>query len=156
MVVETLFEEMHRVFCVRAEDGEHAEAFVRGGYAGLGWDGLDGRDLSQESFDSMKVLLADAHPNEPSNTIGNWAGLIHRFANDIRPGDWVLTPDRDYGRIYVGKVVSGYFCQEVHDDPYDHRYRVEWRLEPVQRSMLPEAWRSKMHNQRTVFQVAGA
>lgn len=156
MVVETLFEEMHRVFCVRAEDGKNAKAFVEGGYAGLGWDGLDGRDLSQESFDSMRVLLADAYPDESSNTIGQWAGLIDRFARDIRPGDWILTPTRDPGLIYVGKVVSGYFCQEVHDDPYDHRYRVEWRSEPVQRSMLPEAWQQRMYNQRTAFQVAGA
>lgn len=158
MVIQTLppFETMDRVFCVRADNGQNAEAFVRGGYAGLGWDGLDGRDLSQESYDSMRVLLADAYPNVPSRVISDWVGLILRFAHDIRPGDWVLTPDRDSSRVYIGKVVSDYFCQEVHDDPYDHRYRIEWRLDPVLRRALPEAWRRKMHNQRTVFQVAGA
>ena len=155
MVIQTLppFETMNRVFCVRAHDGSNAKALVDGGYAGISWRGLGGRDLSQESFDSLRNLLKGAYPGESNRTIGNWAGQIYRFVHEIQRDDWLLTPDRNPDHIYIGRVASGYFCLEDHDDPYDHRREVEWRLEPVQRSMLPEDWRRRM-NKRTVFPVA--
>ena len=155
MVIPTLpdFSTMERVFCVRAEDGLYAEEFVQGGYVGLGW--LDGYDLSEvDTVDGLRNLLLDAYPDKPKPTIGQWTGLIYCFLYEIRPGDWVLTPDRDRSRIYVGKVTSGYFYQEVHDDPYDHRRSVEWHLLPVLRANLPNEWQRSFNNQRTVFRVA--
>ena len=145
------FSMMNRVFCVRAEDGLYAEAFVQGGYVGLGW--LDGYDLSQESKDSLGILLKDAYPHESNRTIGQWTGQIYCFLREIRPGNWVLTPDRDRSRIYVGKVTSGYFYQEAHDDPYDHRRSVEWHLLPILRANLPDEWQRRFKNQRTLFLV---
>lgn len=81
MVIETLppFETMNRVFCIRAHDGTNAKALVDGGYAGISWDGLEGRDLSQESFDSLRNLLKGAYPGRSNHTIGNWAGQIYSF-----------------------------------------------------------------------------
>ena len=155
MVVETLFEEMHRVFCVRAEDGLYTEAFVQGGYVGLGW--LEGIPLSEseDNEDSIRVVLREEYPDESNGTIGQWVPLISCFLREIRPGDWVLTPDRDRSRIYIGKVVSNYFYEEntSAESPYPHRRQVEWCLEPVQRTMLPEAWQRQMYRPPTVFRV---
>ena len=159
MVIQALpdFETMERVFCVRAKDGLYTEEFVRGGYVGLSWGALGGRDLSQESKDSLRDLLKVAHPNTTNRTISDWARLIDCFVQEFRPGDWVLTPGRDRNQIYIGKVDSDYFCEENYSDenPCAHRHQVEWHTEPIQRAMLPEAWRRRMHNQRTVFAVAG-
>lgn len=61
MVIETLppFEEMDRVFCVRAEEGLYTEAFVQGGYVGLGW--LEGIPLSESEDNeaSIRVVLRE-------------------------------------------------------------------------------------------------
>ena len=145
------FSAMGRVFCVRAEYGLYTEDFVRGGYMGLGW--LDGQDLSMIDTDDLRDLLEEAYPDAPPSRIGQWRGIIYCFVREIRPGDWVLTPDRDSSRIYVGKVASDYFFQMGSDDPYDHRRRVEWRSDPIQRATLPEEWRRSLNNQRTVFLV---
>ena len=157
MVVETLppFEEMDRVFCVRAEHGLYAGAFVQGGYVGLGW--LEGIPLSEseDNEDRIRVVLREAHPDASNGTIGQWVPLISCFLGEIRPGDWVLTPDMDRSRIYIGKVVSKYFYEENTSagSSYPHRRQVEWCLDPVQRATLPKAWQRSMNNQRTVFRV---
>ncbi len=148
------FSTMGRVFCVRAEYGLYTQDFVQGGYAGLGW--LDGQDLSGVDFGDLRDRLKDAHPDKSNASIGSWTGSIYRFIHDIRQGDWLLTPARDASRIYVGRVVSDYFFQPVHDDPYDHRRRVEWRSDPIQRATLPEEWRRTMYQQATVLLVSGS
>ena len=145
------FSEMGRVFCVRAENGQYTEEFVQGGYVGLGW--LDGQDLSGIDFGDLRGRLKEAYPKKSNNTIGSWTGSIYRFIHDIRKGDWVLTPARDASQIYVGKVGSDYFCQQVHDDPYDHRRDVEWCSQPVERRALPEEWRRSMYQQSAVLLV---
>ena len=145
------FSAMGRVFCVRADYGMYTEDFVRGSYVGLGW--LDGHDLSGIDTGDLRNLLEEDHPDAPPRRISQWVGIIYCFVREIRPGDWVLTPDRDASRIYVGKVVSDYFFQTGSVDPYDHRRRVEWRSEPIQRATLPEEWRRSLNNQRTVFPV---
>lgn len=151
MVVETLppFEEMDRVFCVRALHGEYVESFIRGGYAGLDW--LKGHNLSELDKGHIRIRLEQ----DGDAKVGDSTTQIDHFMREIRTGDWVLTPGIDRNQIYVGKVASGYFYQEAQGEPCDHRRRVEWRLEPVKRARLPQAWRRKMHNQRTVFQLAG-
>ena len=148
MVVETLppFETMNRVFCIRAMHGEYAEAFIRDGYVGLDW--LKGYDLSESDKDSIRSRLERVG----DNNVGDSTIQIDRFMREIGMGDWVLTPV-DRSRIYVGKVTSGYFYQETEGDPCDHRRSVDWRVEPVKREILPQAWRLQMRNQRAVFRV---
>ena len=146
------FSAMGNVFGVEADRGKYAEAFIQGGYAGLGW--LHGTDLSGVGRDGLRDLLWEDHPNEEKGTISSWTGLIHRFIYEIRPGDWILTPGLKK-QVYLGKVVSDFFYEETFEDPhYCQRRLVEWWPKPYQRSELPSEWQARLRNRRpTVFQI---
>ncbi len=146
------FSTMGNVFGVEADRGEYAEAFIQGGYAGLGW--LHGTDLSGVGKGNLRSLLQEDHPNEKERTISSWTGLIHCFIHEIRLGDWILTPALE-NHVYLGKVVSDYFYEETFEDPhYCQRRLVKWWPEPYQRSELPSEWQARLRNRRpTVFRM---
>ena len=146
------FSTMGNVFGVEADRGEYAEAFIQGGYAGLGW--LHGTDLSGVGKVDLRSLLQEDHPNEKERTISSWTGLIHCFIHEIRLGDWILTPAME-NHVYLGKVVSDYFYEETFEDPhYCQRRLVKWWPEPYQRSELPSEWQARLRNRRpTVFRM---
>ena len=51
-----------KVWCVRADGGKYTEHFLKGGYAGIGWDGLD--DLSHiQTRDELYPLIKEANPD---------------------------------------------------------------------------------------------
>lgn len=154
MVVATHLPFSMRYFCVEAERGEYAESFFKDGYVGLGWEGLEDRNLLHESRDSIRSLLKAANPDESNYTIGSWTGTLYRFAQDIRPGDGVLTPRLD-GSVYLGKVVSDCFYQMPNEEPYyPIRRLVEWEAQAFQRSELPSKWQDRLRNKRpTVFRL---
>ena len=148
------FSTMCNVFCVRAANGRYTQDFVQGGYVGVDW--LDGQDLSGVDFGDLRGRLKEDQPDKSNPSIGSQTGSVYRFIHDIHKGDWVLTPDRNRSLIYVGKVDSDYFCQQVHDGPYGHRRHVKWCSEPIQRATLPEEWQRRMRPQSTVLRVSGS
>ena len=144
-----------RLFCVRAEYGKHTDAFVQGGYTGLGW--LEDDDLSDVlSRDEIRNLMEIGYPGESKGTINNWTGQVYRYLNEIKVGDWVLTPDSDSSSVYVGSVQSSPFHVPKGNDscPYTHRRRVEW-FPIMKRSALPDTTRHSLQSQLTVFEMQG-
>ena len=122
---------------------------------GLGW--LEDYDLSDmRSRDNIRGVMEVGYPKESKGTINNWTGQVYRYLNEIKMGDWVLTPDSDGGRVYVGSVQSSPFnVPKGYDScPYTHRRRVKW-FPIMKRSALPDTTRHSLRSQLTVFEMQG-
>lgn len=146
---------MTNVWCVRAEFGKYAQAFLQGGYVAIGW--IEDRSLTDcRSREDVLALYRQAYPNDTSNiVIGQQVGQIARFLLEISPGDIVITPDGNTELLHHGIVEPGYNF-ELNDPkcPYAHRRSIRWEGQPLLRSGLSVPLQNTMRSSLTVFSVS--
>lgn len=148
---------MTRVWCVRANSGAYAEAFVKGGYAAIGWNEIE-QDLGAvSSREELYPIVQAAYPKAKSAiVVGNYVGQIARFLLDIAPGDWVITPAADSEWLRYGRVAPGesyYFAAGDDGCPYRHRRRVAWAGERLRRGDLSVPLQNTIRSLLSVFEV---
>lgn len=149
---------MSNVWCVRANGGEFAEHFVRGGYVAIGWRQIK-RNLSDvHSRDELYQIVRSAYPDVQSPiVIGNYVGQIARFLMDIAAGDWVITPAADTEWLHYGQVKPdpSYFFADVDDGcPYRHRRGVAWATDRLRRGDFSVPFQNTIRSSLTVFAVS--
>jgi len=146
---------MTNVWCVRAEFGRFARAFVDGGFVAIGW--LEKQDLSGcATRDDLQALYRAAYPQDTSSiVVGQQVGQIARFLLEIAPGDIVITPDANTELLHHGVVQPGYtFKPGDPSCPYPHRHGVTWAKEPMLRFGLSVPLQNTMRSSLTVFSVS--
>jgi restriction system protein len=148
---------MTGVWCVRANSGEFAHAFVDGGYAAIGWERM--ADLSGvTSRDELYPLYHATYPKEVSNiVVGQQVGQIARFLLEMKAGDTVITPDANTELLHHGVVEADPSYFYVANDPlcrYRHRRRVKWSSEPLLRSGFSVPLQNTLKSSLSVFGVS--
>lgn len=142
------------IYCVRAEYGTYTQSFIEGNYVGIGW--LEENDLSQIlNRDELYELYKNQYPNDKSNVvIGQQVGQIARFILEIKPGDFVITPDKDTDFIYYGVIENQYYYDNQSDNcPFVHRKKVKWNKSKIQRSQFSVPFQNSIRSSLTVFKV---
>lgn len=158
LMPDTTHVPMPNIWCVRADFGRYASHFLNGGYAGIGW--IHDRDLSDiRSREELYPVYRKAHPQDTSNVvIGQQVGQIARFLLEIKPGDYILTPDTDNARLRYGVVEENpsYYFDSLQEDgcPYSHRRRVAWNPAQLQRNQFSVPFQNTMRSSLTVFSVS--
>lgn len=149
--------EQKALFCVWAgEGGRYADAFVRGGYAAIGWPEV--RNLHRvDSYDDLRARLQGAYPHEPPGRVRNYLGQVSNFILKIQMGDVLMTPGSDRTWVYIGEVISHPFkvFSVGESCPYPHRRKVEWQSK-VRRSALSESVQRSLRSPQAVFRIGGA
>src|SRR5215467_1580386 len=86
-----------------------ATELIDGGFVSIGWDALD-FDLTSigSSRDDLKSVLSGTFPNRKPGAIAGWAGILHRFVYQMKPGDVVVAPYKPDSTINIGVVVGDY------------------------------------------------
>ncbi|MEX2554098.1 MAG: restriction endonuclease [Actinomycetota bacterium] len=147
---------MTGVFVVRAEFGTYTRHFIEGGYAGIGWMGKT--DLSAvQTREELYPLYRTEHPDVTSNyVIGNHVGQIARFLFDIKPGDYVITPeDTEWLRYGVVGPDPPYMFVDPGDGcPFAHRRPVAWIAERLRRGAMSVPLQNALRALLTVFAVS--
>lgn len=147
---------MTNVWCVRADFGTYAKAFVDGGYVAIGWIP---KNLSKiKSREELYPLYKTAYPKDSSNiVIGQQVGQIGRFLLEIKEGDYVITPAADTEWLHYGKVSADPSYAYVANDPtcpFPHRRHVVWSGKPVRRGDFSVPFQNTMRSSLTVFSVS--
>ncbi|MYD52686.1 MAG: hypothetical protein F4W96_00060 [Chloroflexi bacterium] len=142
---------MPKVWVVKASGGERAEAFRKGGYASVGFGITE--DLSEVTDPkTIERFCPEARTNRHA------VSQVHRFLNEIRPGDYIITPAKQ-GRLLVGVVGEGERQGKFFEpspgfpDNCNNRRRVEYRDWHLYREELPAPLRYSVGGQLTVFSV---
>ncbi|MER9370191.1 restriction endonuclease [Mesorhizobium sp. M0518] len=148
---------MTRVWCVRADAGKYAQAFLHGGYCGIGWERV--ADLSvTPTRDELYPLYRAAYPEDDSNiVVGQQVGQLARFLIEMKAGDTVITPDTNTELLHHGIVGPDPSYFYVPADPacrYPHRRRVKWSSLPLLRSGLSVPLQNTLQSSLTVFGVS--
>lgn len=144
---------MPEVWCVRAEGGRYTEDFVKGGYAGIGWE-LG--DLSRvKSRDELERLYRKNYPDHNALTVGQNVGQIWRFATEMTEGEYVVTPGSDRELLWWGEIgeKTYYYLEDGDSCPYSHRKSVKWNKDPVRRSSFSVPFQNSIKSSLTVFWI---
>lgn len=145
---------MPNIYCVRADNGQYADHFIKGGYTAIGW--LDQNDLSStKSRQEIHDLYVQYHDDTSPYVIGQQVGQIARFLFDIQPGDYVIVPPANTEYIQWGVVQNNpyYFSNTSDGCPFPHRIKVKWHSEPIQRAVFSVPFQNSIRSSLTVFLV---
>jgi predicted Mrr-cat superfamily restriction endonuclease len=102
--------------------------------------------------DCIKARLREAKPDLSEKSIHLIAGQIYRFAQEMKEGDFVLTPIRPTPKVLMGKVVGPYVFDPHYADGYisAHTRCVEW-LKTVLREEFSVPFNGTLRSNPTVF-----
>lgn len=120
-----------RAWVVRAgRKGETVEHNLRYGVATYEWDQLPDL-LTYADVDELKSDIDVRTPglNGNPHKIGNHAGQLWRFRNEIRRGDVVVLPLKDRSKnqyVAIGRVTGPYQFDATQGPGAKHRIPVEW------------------------------
>jgi len=146
------------VWCVRANAGEYADHFLRGGYVAIGWKEI-AQDLSSvRARDELYSIMRSAYPEIDSPiVIGNYVGQVGRFLLEMQSGDYVITPAANTEWLHYGQVApepSYMFAAGNDGCPFRHRRRVVWAKDRLKRSDFSVPFQNTIRSSLTVFAVS--
>lgn len=120
------------------------------GVAAVYWSEL--KDLA--TYQDRKAIRQELERRGESRQVaGLHAGELWRFAHEIEPGHWVLTPAKR-GRVWVGVVRSRYqYDPSRLGRKAPHLVEVEW-LGEVDRAKFPASVRKSLESLLTVFDLS--
>jgi restriction system protein len=125
---------------------------VEGGFISIGWEELgDLRNVEPER-EALKLLLSDAYPSAKPGAIPVWAGVIARFVNEMKIGDYIISPKKADRTLNFGVVDSNFYVApdvEIHPN----RRRVNWLQTGVPRDTFSKAALNEIGSAVTLFQV---
>ncbi len=137
------------VWVVRGgSEGEYEEEALEKDVVAIGFDPIDLTDI--QTRDELKDSYQQRYPEATSNQIGNWAGQLWTFKDQIRIGDLLVMPRKKvWELVAVGEVSGGY---EYHpESPFSHRRAVKWINKEVHRDSLDQGFLRSMSSDLTVF-----
>lgn len=142
------------VWCVRANSGHYAKNFHDGGYVAVDYEIAEAFPIGQ-GLEAYEALYEQYHPGAGPQSVGQNAGLMSRFGEEIQVGDCIITPSIDADVLYYGSVVGPYYFEQNPGDDceYRHRLGVGWIGEQA-RSDFSNWFRSSLNAQLAVFSVS--
>lgn len=125
---------------------------VEGGFVSIGWEELG--DLTEVPTDreTLKQRLAATYPNAKPGAIPVWAGVIHRFIEEVDVGDYVVSPNKADRTLNFG-IVDGEFYIEPGTDVHAYRRRVRWARTDVPRDVFSKSALHEIGSAVTLFMV---
>ncbi len=123
------------------------------GLVSIGWDKMG--DLSQlpETRDAFKTLFREKYPEDKKGAIPVKAGVLFRFANEIKPGDFIIYPSKTNRMVNIGTVENGYLYSPDEMEERTHRRKVRW-LKHIPRSDFSQNALNEIGSALTLFQVS--
>ena len=139
----------------------HGTRPIEEGFVSIGWQRLgDLADLPADR-DALKAAIVEHYGDQSwlkPGAVPVYAGVLYRFAHEMREGDVIVYPSKEDRMVNVGEVGAYAFDPNAGDTPDDdgfetaHRRAVRWRAH-VPRADFPQAALHEIGSALTFFQV---
>ncbi len=131
--------------------------FLNENIIAIGWPGIG--DLTGIDKDELKNRLKNKYKYKytSNQSLGQNAGVIFRFVNDVKRDDYVLMPDGPI--VYIGKVLKDNYKYNNENDNnvegYPHQREVEWLVDKraIYRKLLTGRVFDSLKGQQTLFKT---
>ena len=136
--------------------GIHLDVFgldcVEDNFVSIGWDDIgDLRDFGSDK-EALKQRLAENRPNAKPGAFPVWAGVLLRFANEIKQGDLIVYPRKQDHTVNLG-VVDGDYYWLAEAPTHRHRRPVRWIQKELPRSVFSQGALYEIGSAVTLFRV---
>ncbi|MGO2514820.1 MAG: restriction endonuclease [Corynebacterium variabile] len=122
------------------------------GFISIGWDGLGDLTQIRRGREGLKKALTALEPEASPQSIAGQAGVLFRFAHEMKVGDIVVAPYRPDSTINIGGV-TGAYSFEADAPTHRHCRRVRWVKTELLRAVFPQSALYELGSALTLFQV---
>ena len=150
--------QLPNIWCIRADNGKYTDLLVREGcigYGGCDWPDLNPCQTRADIFAQLEPL--PRFQAKSKQVISAYAGMMARFLWQIKPDDWVITPEKGGQILRYGKITEGDCWHELNAPDgchYTMRRKIAWEPQPLRRDSLPgDLQKTLKHAAKTVFAV---
>jgi restriction system protein len=125
---------------------------IESGFISIGWDRLGDLRLIGPDREDMKAHLAAAYPNAKPRAIPAWAGILLRFAFEMRQGDLVIYPYKPDSTLNFGRIAGEYHF-DGRAKLQRNRRAVVWLHTGVPRGLFSTSACYELSSALTLFRV---
>ncbi len=145
--MNTLDTEQAAVWGIHAVD---ANLFLDQNIIAIGWDDLGDLSLLSQTKEAFKEKYAEEYPAAKKGTMAAHVGLLFRFVNEVKSGDYIVYPSKPDRQIHIGRILSDYFF--VSGSRYANRRKVEW-LKHLPRTVFSQGALNEVGSLLTFFRI---
>lgn len=108
------------------------ELALEQGFIAIGWYEMGDLRKTGNSRDKFKNKVEKTYPDHKKGAIPVEAGVLFRFSQEMKNGDYVLFPSKHNRHVNIGKIISSYQYIPPTEDKnnsekyYPNRWQVEW------------------------------
>jgi restriction system protein len=144
--------EERTIWGVHQEWDEDSLSGMKPSTIAVGWPAIGDLNVLAKTRDAFKAAFSAVYPDDKPGAVPVKAGVLFRFANQMRVGDVVVYPSKADRLVNIGIVAGDYQFQPKVDAEYPHRRRVDWRVQ-TQRAKYSQAALYEIGSAVTLFQV---
>jgi restriction system protein len=119
----------------------------------IGWQALGDLNALPAQRDAFKELFAKAYPSDKAAAVPVKAGVLFRFAKEMKARDVVVYPSKADRLVNIGVVEGNYTFAPSIDAQYPHRRRVAWKVH-VPRANFSQSALYEIGSAITLFQIS--
>ena len=127
------------------------DLFLKQKLIAIGWEEMGNLSDIGTSRNSYKNKYVATYPDAKKGSIATCAGMLYRFVNEVREGDYVVFPSKIDRKINIGVVESAYFY-EASEKKYPNRRKVKW-LKHLPRTSFSQGALYEVGSALSFFQV---
>lgn len=146
-----------KVFVLRADYGRYTDTFKKNNYIGIGWFSMDSTDPHLEGWkledkEFLKEKYREKYPTDPNMRVNQNVGQIYRFVNEMKIGDYVISPFNT-NELLIGEIESEMYVEEDNTSPYSWRKKVKWLRDNVNRHNFSNPLQNTLRSSLTCYEV---
>ena len=126
--------------------------FLNTSVIAIGWERMGNLALLPATKVGFVSQYSKAYPDAKKRSVSVGVGMLFRFYNEIKIGDYVVYPSKIDRMINIGQVTGNYFFDEKDDVCLVHRRTVKW-LKRVPRIEFSQGALYEIGALMTLFQV---
>lgn len=126
---------------------------IEDGFVAIGWDKVGDLSLVQPTREAFKVAYAQAYPEDNPGAIPVSAGVLFRFAVEMKPGDLIVYPSKSDRMVNIGVVDSQYEFKASAPFRKPNLRKVKW-LKHFPRASFSQSALNEIGSAITLFQIS--
>jgi restriction system protein len=118
----------------------------------IAWEKLGDWYDGKLDREQLKKKLENAYPDGKKGAFPNWAGILMRFAEDMKEGDYVVFPSKADRKINIGQIIGPHYYDPSESSGLVNKRAVKW-LKKLPRTAFSQGSLYEVGSALTLFQV---
>jgi restriction system protein len=132
--------------------GEADELFLKKNRIAVGWVKVGDLSTVKGDREALKAKLVKCYPERKAGAIPVDAGLLLRFAYEMKKGDVVVYPSKIDRQVHIGQIEGDYIYAPDFDERFPQQRPVKW-LKALPRTYFTQGALYEIGSALSLFQV---